>query len=180
MALVGCFLRGEGFLLSPAEAREFLAAHPEEAAVVRPFLVGDDLNNSVEQQAQRSVIDFRDWYLEEAARFPHAMAILEERVRPQRERLKLTGADADHRRYWWRFANTRRELREQASLLPRFLATGRVSKHSTFAFVPSDWTPSEQVVVFPLPNATSFAMLQSRVHRVWVELQATHMGEGLR
>ncbi len=108
------------------------------------------------------------------------MAILEERVRPQRERLKSTGADADHRRYWWRFANTRRELREQASLLPRFLATDRVSKHSTFAFVPSDWTPSEQVVVFPLPNVTAFTVLQSRVHRGWVELQATHIGEGLR
>ena len=180
LALVGCFLRGEGFLLSPAEAHEFLAAHPEEEAVVRPFLVGDDLNNSVEQQAQRFVIDFRDWSLEQAARFPHALRILEERVRPQRERLKSTGADADHRRYWWRFANVRRELREQADRIPRFLATGRVSKHSTFAFLPSNWTPSEQVVVFPLPNVSAFAVLQSRIHRVWVELQATHIGEGLR
>ena len=180
MALVGCFLRGEGFLLSPAEAHEFLAAHPEEEAVVRPFLVGDDLNNSVEQQAQRFVIDFRDWSLEEASRFPHGLGILEERVRPQRERLKSTGADADHLRYWWRFANVRRELREQADRIPRFLATGRVSKHSTFAFVPSNWTPSEQVVVFPLPNTSAFAVLQSRIHRIWVELQATHMGEGLR
>ncbi|HEY5956462.1 MAG TPA: type IIL restriction-modification enzyme MmeI [Polyangiaceae bacterium] len=180
LALVGCFLRGEGFLLSPAEAHTFLTEHPEEAAVIKPFLVGDDLNNSAGQQAQRFVIDFRDWSLEEAACFPYALAILDERVRPQRERLKSTGADADHRRYWWRFANTRRELREQAERMPRFLATGRVSKHSTFAFVPSDWTPSEQVVVFPLPNATAFAVLQSRVHRIWVELQATHMGEGLR
>lgn len=101
LALVGCFLRGEGFLLSPTEANEFLAAHPEEGAVIRPFLVGDDPNNSVEQQAQRFVIDFRDWPLEMGQRFPHALAILDERVRPQRERLKSTGADAEHRRYWW-------------------------------------------------------------------------------
>jgi hypothetical protein len=180
LALVGCFLRGEGFLLRGEEAQEFLAAHPEEAEVVRPFLVGDDLNNSVEQQAQRFVIDFRDWPIERAEGFPHALRILAERVRPVREKLKATGADAEHRRYWWRFANTRKELREQAARVPRLLATGRVSKHSTFAFVPSNWTPSEQVVVFPLPSYTAFAVLQSRIHRVWVELQATHMGEGIR
>lgn len=180
LALVGCFLRGTGFILEPDEAEALLAAHPEEGEVVRPFLTGDDLSNTVEQTAQRYVVDFRDLTLEEARRFPHALGIVEERVRPGRERLKATGADAEHRKYWWRFANVRKELRDRASEVPRLLATARVSKHSTFAFVPANWTPSEQVVVFPLPSFTAFAVLQSRVHRVWVELQATHMGEGIR
>jgi hypothetical protein len=64
--------------------------------------------------------------------------------------------------------------------MPRFLATARVSKRPVFAFVPSTWTPSEQVVLFPLPSGTAFAVLQSRVHGAWVNLHATHMGEGLR
>jgi len=179
-SLVGCFLRGDGFILSPAEAETFLAAHPEESAVVRPYVVGDDLNNSVDQQAERFVINFEDKTLEEAQRFPHALAILAERVRPQRERLKATGADAEHRRLWWRFANTRKDLREHATKVPRMLATARVSKHTMFSFIPPSWTPSEQVVVFPLPNWTAFAVLQSRVHAAWVALNATHMGEGLR
>ncbi|HWA70753.1 MAG TPA: type IIL restriction-modification enzyme MmeI [Polyangiaceae bacterium] len=179
-SLVGCFLRGDGFILSPAEAEAFLAAHPEESAVVRPYVVGDDLNNSVDQRAQRFVINFEDKTLEEAQRFPHALAILEEQVRPQRERLKVTGTDAEHRRLWWRFANTRRDLREHAAKVPRMLATARVSKHTMFSFIPPSWTPSEQVVVFPLPNWTAFAVLQSRVHAAWVALNATHMGEGLR
>lgn len=179
-ALVGCFLRGEGFILEEDEARAFLTEHPEEADVVRPFLVGDDLNNSVDQRAQRYVIDFRDMTLEEARAFPHALRIVEERVRPKREQLKTTGADAEHRKFWWRFANVRRELRARAAAMPRFLATARVSKRPVFAFVPSAWTPSEQVVVFPLPTGTAFAVLQSRVHRAWVELQASHMGDGLR
>ena len=179
-SLVGCFLRGDGFILSPAEAKAFLAAHPKESAVVREYVVGDDLNNSADQQAQRFVINFEDKTLEEAQRYPHALAILAERVRPQRERLKATGTDAEHRRLWWRFANTRKDLREHATTLPRMLATARVSKHIMFSFVPPTWTPSEQVVVFPLPSWTAFAVLQSRVHAAWVALNATHMGEGLR
>lgn len=179
-SLVGCFLRGDGFILSPAEAEAFLAAHPEESAILRPYVVGDDLNNSADQQAQRFVINFEDKAFEEAERFPHALAILAERVRPQRERLKATGADAEHRRLWWRFANTRKDLREHATKVPRMLATARVSKHTMFSFIPPSWTPSEQVVVFPLPSWTAFAVLQSRVHATWVALNATHMGEGLR
>jgi len=180
LALVGCFLRGEGFILEKAEAHAFLAAHPEEGDVVRPYLVGDDLNNSLDQSAQRYVIDFRAMTLDEARGYPHALAIVEERVRPKRERLKTTGADAEHRKHWWRFANVRIELRARAQAMPRFLATARVSKRPVFAFVPSTWTPSEQVVLFPVPTGTAFAVLQSRTHRAWINLHATHMGEGLR
>ena len=75
---------------------------------------------------------------------------------------------------------TRKDLREHATKVPRMLATARVSKHTMFSFIPPSWTPSEQVVVFPLPSWTAFAVLQSRVHAAWVALNATHMGEGLR
>lgn len=190
LALVGCFLRGGGFILEREEAEAFLEKHPEESDVVRPFLTGDDLNNTPDQSAQRFVIDFRDMTLEQAQRFPRALAILQERVRPGRERLKSTGADAEHRKYWWRFANVRKELRQCAddidrsglrlNGLPVWLATARVSKHSMFAFVPSSWTPSEQVVIVPVSSWSAFAVLQSRLHGVWVALQATHMGEGIR
>lgn len=180
LALVGCFLRGSGFILEQPEAEALLRCHPHEAEVIRPFLTGDDLNNSVGQQAQRFVIDFGDRSLAEARRYPRALALVEERVRPGRERLKTTGADAEHRKYWWRFANVRKELREQAARVPRLLGTARVSKHSLFAFIPASWTSSEQVVVFPLPSWTAFGVLQSRIHGAWVTFQATHMGEGLR
>jgi hypothetical protein len=118
--------------------------------------------------------------LDEASRYPAALAIIEERVRPRREQLKTTGADAEHRKNWWRFANVRLELRARAATMPQFLATARLSKRPVFAFVPSSWTPSEQVVVFPLSTGTAFAVLQSRIHRAWVGVQATHMGDGLR
>lgn len=180
LALVGCFLRGDGFVLEPDEAQELLQQHPHESAVVRRFLVGDDLNSTPDQSARRWVIDFADRSLEEARSFPASLRLIEQRVRPSRERLKTTGADADHRKYWWRFANVRKELRERTAGLTRMLATARVSKHSMFAFIDPDQVPSEQVVVFPIESWTAFAVLQSRIHGAWVQMNATHMGEGIR
>lgn len=179
-ALVGCFLRGDGFLLSPEEADAHVREHPAEAAVVKPYLTGDDLNNRPDQRPSRHVITFWDMSLEEAQGFPASFRILEDRVRPQRMRLKTSGVDADHRKHWWRFANTRKELRERTTGLPRVLAAARVSKHVLFSFTSPDFVPSEQVVVFPLPSFTAFAVLQSRVHESWVLLVAGARGEGVR
>lgn len=179
-ALAGCFLRGDGFILDPDEAAELLRADPKNADVVRPFLTGDDLNNSPTAEPRRWVIDFFDRSLEEAKAYPGPFQILDQRVRPIRERLKTTGADAEHRRHWWRFANIRRELRRRAASVKRYLATARVSKHSMFACVDAGTVPSEQVVVIPLESWTAFAVLQSRIHGLWVELMATRMGTGLR
>lgn len=180
-AFIGCFLRGDGFILSNDEAERLLAEHPEEREVVRPFLTGDDLNSRLDQSPSRHVVAFVDRAQEEEAeRFPAAMAIVEERVKPGRMRLKTTGADADHRRYWWRFANTRKQLREEAARLPRLLATARVAKHVVFSFISPDVVPSEQVVVLATDDYADFAVLQSRIHDAWVRMFATHMGEGIR
>lgn len=180
VAFVGCFLRGEGFVLSKEEASGVLAAGPEEQAVVRPYLVGEDIAKDPLQRPARFVIDFAVRELEDARRYGRAMAILEERVRPDRERLKTTGADAAHRRYWWRFANTRVDLRAWLGKNPWCLVLPRVAKHLLIARVPTDQVFSEQVVVFGLQSMTAFAMLQSRIHEIWARLLSSTMGEGLR
>lgn len=179
-AFVGCFLRGDGFVLSEAEGEELLRKSPCEGRVVRKFLVGDDLNNRPNQTPSRYVVSFEDMSLEEARHFPSAFAVVSERVRPQRERLKSTGVDADHKKHWWRFANTRRELRERLASTGRVIATARVSKHVLFSFASADWVPSEQVVVFPFDSLSLFGVLQSRVHGLWVRLMAGARGEGVR
>lgn len=177
---VGCFLRGDGFVLSLEEGEELLSRSPPEARVVRKFLVGDDLNNRPDQTPSRYVVSFEDMSLEEVRHFPAAFAIVSERVRPQRERLRSTGADADHKKHWWRFANTRRELREKLAGTTRVIAAARVSKHVLFSFASAAWVPSEQVVVFPFDSLSLFGVLQSRVHGLWVRLTAGARGEGIR
>jgi hypothetical protein len=178
-ALVGCFLRGEGFILSPEQAEAHLLAHPEDHDIVRPFLTGSDLNGEPDGAPTRFVISFEDRTLEEAKAHPAALALLEERVRPVREQLKNKG-DIDHRKHWWRFANTRAELRQQLRNVDKALATARVSKHVAVSFMDAHAVPSEQVVVFPLSSCTAFGILQSRVHETWVRLLAGSRGEGIR
>lgn len=178
--LAGCFLRGDGFILSPEEAARFVAENPAEREVIKPFLVGDDLNNRADQQPSRFVVTFWDATLEEAQSFPAAFAHIEKHVWPQRKKLKTTGADADHRKHFWRFANTRKELRQRTNGLPRVIAAARVAKNLMFSFTSPSFVPSEQVSIFPLPSWTALAVLQSRIHAAWSDLHSTHMGEAIR
>lgn len=180
VSLVGCFLRGDGFVLDTAEAQALLATAPEERAVVHPYLVGDDIAKSPEQLASRWVVDFGVMDLAEGAKYPNALAIVEERVRPNRERLKATGGDAPHRRYWWRFANPRADLRAWLAANDTCLVLPRVAKHLMLARVSTKQVFSEQVVVFSTGSFAAFAVLQSRIHKVWVRLLSSTMGEGLR
>jgi hypothetical protein len=179
-AFVGCFLRGEGFVLSRDEAADHLRRFPEEREIVKEYMIGDDLNSSASQQPSRWVISFADAELEEAQHYPGAFAILDERVRPVREKLKSKGADAPHRKYWWRFANTRRELRGACSARTHCLVTARNSMHVVISRVPSRYVFSEQVVVFGSDSFAWLAVLQSRLHEVWVQRFGTRLGEGLR
>jgi hypothetical protein len=180
VALVGCFLRGDGFVLSPAEAASIVGSAASEGEVIWPYLVGEDIAKDPHQRASRFVVDFGMRELVDAQAFPQAMRILEERVRPDRERLKSTGADAAHRRYWWRFANPRVELRTQLAKSKTCLVLPRVAKHMLVAQVGTDQVFSEQVVVFATDSMAAFAVLQSRVHEAWVRLLSSTMGEGLR
>jgi hypothetical protein len=173
-------LRGEGFILSKEEAAKLLAASPVEAKVVRPYLVGEDVNTDPNIEPARFVVDFGVMDLEEAGQYPEALAIVEERIRPDRERLKTTGGDAAHRKYWWRFANPRVELRRVLAKQERCLVAARVSKYLVFAWASTTSVFSEQVVAFDLACASHFAVLQSRVHELWVRLVSSTMGEGLR
>lgn len=56
------------------------------ADVVRPYLVGDDITEHPEQAPRRYVIDFASRSLEEAMRYPAALALVRERVKPERDR----------------------------------------------------------------------------------------------
>ena len=179
-AFVGCFLRGEGFVLSADEGTSLRNEAPEERSVVRPYLVGEDVTKDPRQSASRFVVDFAVMDLDEARSFKKAMAIIEERVRPDRERLRTTGADASHRRYWWRFANTRNDLRAWLAENKECLVLPRVAKHLLVARAATDQVFSEQVVVFGMNRASTLGVLQSRIHEVWVRLLSSTMGEGLR
>ncbi|WP_347242681.1 DNA methyltransferase [Thermogutta sp.] len=173
-AFIGDYVRGIGFVLEPEEAEALLAKDPRNADCLFPYLNGEDLNSHPEQKPSRWVICFHDWDLERAKQYPDLLRIVEERVRPERERLRGPG-DKRNREYWWQFGAYRAGMRRAIAPLRRVLVRSRVSELHAMAFVPLGWIYNEQLVVFAFDDDYHFALLQSSVHEVWVWRQASSL-----
>ena len=99
--------------------------------VVRPYLDSDDITEDPRQQPRRWIIDFAKLPLEDAMKYPAALDIVRDRVKPIRE----GNNRAAYRRYWWQFAEARREMRTALRDLERYIAGVRHGKRLLFYLV---------------------------------------------
>ncbi|MFO0614778.1 MAG: type IIL restriction-modification enzyme MmeI, partial [Polyangiaceae bacterium] len=133
------------------------------------------------QAHERYVINFGQITLEEAARYPSLLSIVETRVKPERDLARETTADGAHRKkYWWQFAQPRPELFAAIRPLSRCLVASRHTKHLAFVFQRVDRVYSEATNVFVSERTSTFATLQSRVHEPWARLLSSSMRNDLR
>jgi hypothetical protein len=91
-----------------------------------------------------------------------------------------TADDQQHKKFWWKFARSRPELRAALKPLTRCLVNSIHSKYLLFAFQPTVHVFSHGLNVFALAAAASFAVLQSRVHEFWARLLSSTMEDRLR
>jgi hypothetical protein len=122
------------------------------------------------------VICFHDWPLSKAANYPELLTIVEQRVKPEREKVK----QKRNRERWWLFNSYRKELRQAIRTLDRVLARSRVSELHMLAFVPTSLVASEEVIVFAFDDYYHFALLQSNLHEAWVRRNASTMRTDIR
>jgi len=182
----GCEPYGSGFILDPAEAAKLIDARAANAEVVKPYLTGDDLNSSPVQAPSRFAIFFQDWPLSRtrqvpigqpcAEDYPECLEIVEKRVRPERE----TKADDVARAPWWQFWRSRGELYAALHGKERVIARSRVSNINSMAFVPTDIVLSDALVVLALSEWSEFAVVQSTLHDVWINVFGSSMRTDLR
>lgn len=99
-----------------------------------------------------------------AADFSDCLRIVEEKVRPEREK---NNRDV-YRERWWHYAEKRPELYATIAEMPEVFATARVSKHIIFSRVPTTAVSSEATVVIADPSFGRFASLQNTLHCLWV------------
>lgn len=175
-SFLGCCILGMGFTLTPTERDELVRANPHNEGRIFPYLGGQEVNTSPTQSPHRYVINFEQMSLEEVGRWPDLLSIVREKVKPERDAQKDKGGKKD----WWQFLRPRVEMREAIRPLPRCLVTARVTKHLMFSFQPTDRVFADSLYVYPLPAATHFAILQSRIHEPWVWLLSSTMGNTLR
>jgi hypothetical protein len=166
MAFQGPIPVGDGFILSQAEAHEVLQrGEADYAAVVRPYLIGDDIAEDPAQRPRRWIIDFgtRSLDLEEAAEYPAALALVRERVKPERDR----NVRSSRRERWWLFGELAVGMREALRPLRRYLAVGATAKRTLFTWCEPAWCPSNLLYVVALDDDTAFGVLSSSAHRLW-------------
>lgn len=165
----GYKLVGDGFVCTADEGRAFLAADPRNAAVVKTYRNGKDLTT---RPRGVFLIDFGLSEEDDARRYPMLYDRIRDRVRPAR----LANPRAAYARYWWRFAEPRREFRDALRGLPRYLATPEVSKHRFFTFLEGDVAPDGSLVCVATDNAFLLGVLSSTIHMAWALAAGARMG----
>ncbi|MGH3970967.1 MAG: type IIL restriction-modification enzyme MmeI, partial [Mycobacterium sp.] len=168
-SFLGSYVYGHGFVLSAEDAAALIAADSRNADVVRPYLVGEDLNQRPDGSPLRWVIDFRDWPEERAATYPLPFKRLEETVRPVRAKLNRES----YRRRWWQFAEPVPGMYGAIASLERAVVVARVSKTVQPMLVDTGIVFNEKIVVFAYSDYRHFALLSSGIHRWWAVTHST-------
>jgi len=163
-SFIGSYVLGLGFVLDPAEAHALIADDPRNREVLSPYLNGDDLTRDIDHAPSRWIVNFRDWPLERAASYPHCLARVRERVKPQRDRVRFSPHARDH---WWQYERPRLELYAAAARARIVLACARVAKYMHFVRIDRDLVASEQLVLVTSDCPAIQAVLQSAAHEAW-------------
>ena len=111
-----------------------------------------------------------------AADWPELLAIVEERVKPEREKVNRKV----RRDYWWRFGDRQPALFRSIAGLDRVLAISRVGQQAALAFLPAGMVYAETTIVFPFSDHAAFCILQSRPHETWARFLGSSMKDDLR
>lgn len=155
---------GEGFLLTEPEARTLLAREDADySQVVRPYLTGGDLADDPEQHPSRWIIDFGLSSLEQAKKYPEALAIVRERVKPERD----DNNRETYRRYWWRLGEPRPGMRKALNEFSRWIGSLAFGKRLLLSWQDAWTCPSGKIYVFAFDDEYSMGILQSHAHVAW-------------
>jgi hypothetical protein len=167
---------GMGFILSPEEASTMLHDDPRNGDVIRPYLVGEDVNARCDGSPSRWVIDFRDWPEDRARDYGMPFEHVAQHVRPERAKANR----AAHRMRWWQFGETRPALRRAIEGLERCIVLTRHSKAVLPIFVPTRVVMSEATVVFAYDDDGHFGLLSSGFHWWWAVTRASTLETRVR
>ena len=183
-SFVGSYVLGMGFTFDDtnaeattlAEMERLIAENPKNQERILPYIGGSEVNSSPTHCHHRYVINFGNLSEEEARNWPDLMAIVEEKVKPERLKVKDKGA----KEKWWQFIRIRGELQRAIALFDRVLVVARVGQHGSFTFLPTGMVYSEQLIVIANSGYASFTALQSRSHEVWARFFGSSMKDDLR
>jgi len=163
-AFIGDYVRGLGFVLDKAEADYLISKNGDYGDCVLPYINGSDINKGPQIIPDRYVICFYDWDLRHSSRYTDLIKILEERVKPFRDKVKQT-RDKEN---WWLFSAYRKELREATTTISNVFVRSRISETHALVLAPTSWILNEKTIVFAFDDFFHFSLLQSNIHEMWM------------
>ena len=172
----GSIFLGDGFLLSHEEAGRLCEADPRNAEVIMTIINGKELNNEPDQAPGRSIINFRDWSLEQAQEYPEPYERVLMMVKPGRDKDKMKS----RRENWWRFGALASGLYNNIRNLPHCFVAARTTKHLSFSAMPTDYVYSDALYVFTTDRWDLFSVVQSTLHEVWARKYSGSLETRLR
>ena len=152
-----------------------------------PYLNGEDLNSRPDQSASRWVINFFGWPLDResapkeydgpvAADYPDCLAIIEEKVKPER----MTNKRKERREKWWQYAEKCPELYRAIAGMAFVLVKSEVGNKLSFKLVANNQVFSHMLIIFNSQDSQSLALLQSSLHEIWARQYGSSMRNDLR
>jgi hypothetical protein len=173
-AFQGPIPRSGGFVVKETEARELLSRLDADYPVVRPYQTSLDIATSPQHSPGRWVIDFGEMPLEEAQKYPAALDIVRQRVRPGRE------GDPAQMRRWWQFWNPRPAMRTALRPLRRYIAGTRHGVRLHYVWCDPTTMASDATVVFAFEDDASLGILMSAPHVAWAWGQSSTIRTDIR
>lgn len=189
-AFKGSEMQGFGFVFSPDPdgdeisldlALKFLAEDPALTKRIKMLVNGDDLVSDPRHLSKRMAFNISDLSLDEARQhYPKLLALAEEKVKPERDKLG-NGTDAKRRKeQWWRWSRSTPALYAALSNSEVALATAYTSPHMSFCIARTDAYFLNTAVIITKASLKEFSLLQSRVHEIWARFFSSSMKDDLR
>ncbi len=133
--------------------------------VIWPWANGMDVTR---RPSNNRIIDFGvDLSEADAALYEAPFKHVSQHVKSQRKDKK-----------WWLHERPRPEMRKALIVLPRYIATPRVSKYRLFVWMPAALLLDTACVAIARHDDTTFGILHSRFHELWSLKMCTWMGKG--
>ena len=182
IAFQGCIVHGEGFILKPKEAQNWIEKDSNNAEVLFPYLIGKDLNSRPDCSASRWIVNFNNWTEVRAAEYEIPYTYLLEKVKPERQKMKLDGSFALYGMLpirWWQYEATRPGMRKAIADLDEVLVIALVSKTVMPVRVPTAQVFSHKLGVFATDRFVDQSVLSSSLHLMWAMRYSSTMRRDL-
>ncbi|MCY4144924.1 MAG: N-6 DNA methylase [Chloroflexi bacterium] len=187
-----------GFVVSKEVARGFVERSRLSAAVVKPYLIGEDLLGQSEGQPSRYVIDFFGLDILQARAYSAPFAHLSREVLPHRQQQakgEITANQAALKKNprsntskfqqrllesWWQHMTGRKAMTDYLEKIPRYIVCSRVTKRPIFDFAANSIRPDSALKVFAFEDDYTFGILQSNAHWQWFVEKASTLKADFR